>query len=56
MAVPISVVEVEVLSPSLAEPVATVQNSVEFLEVPVRLGQSRRALAMTHASWTEYLQ
>ena len=32
------------------------QNSVEFWEVPVRLDQSQKALVMTHASWTEYLQ
>ena len=54
--VPAFVAVVEVLSPSLAVPVATVQNSVEFLEVPVRLDQSQRALVMTHASWAEYLQ
>ena len=42
--------------PFFAVLVVTVQNSVEFWEVPVRLDQSQRALVMTHASWAEYLQ
>ena len=51
-----SVVEVEVLSPSLAELVATARSLVVFVEVPVMLGRSRMALSMTLASWPEYLQ
>ena len=51
-----SVLQVEVLMPFSAVLVVTVQNSVEFWEVPVRLDQSQRALVMTHASWAEYLQ
>ena len=54
--VPAFVAVVEVSSPSLAVPVATALNSVEFVEVPVRRGLSRMAPVKTHASWLEYLQ